>query len=70
MTNLHRIADICREQAARMRGAIGRMEGGKMWTAGICNGQRVDTTVQTIAEYSTAVAELEACAAKIEAPIA
>lgn len=50
-----------------MRHAIAKMEGGKMWTGAVRNGQKVDTTPETIAEYSAAIVELEASAAKIEA---
>lgn len=67
MNGQARVIQICREQAARMRHAIQKMEDGTMATMTMRNGQRVDTTAETIAEFSTFIVELEASAARVEA---
>jgi hypothetical protein len=61
------VLEICRDHVAQFRHAIELMQAGKMGTGEMLGGQRVDTTAETIAWYSTLIGNLEETIAKIEA---
>ena len=66
MNSRERLLKICHHNSTLMRRALRMMESGMMQTRAARGGQMEDTTVETMAEYSAAIVELEATIASIE----
>jgi hypothetical protein len=53
-----RVSQVCRQEVQRMQTALDLVQNRQMWTYEVRNGERVDTTADTIVRYREAITNL------------